>query len=73
MSCAKYRRAVASRRALILLDRLFGTFREGEGIVVGQDERRRLSIGEQTLFPFRPLIERVKARRAPDGSSVTVG
>jgi sterol desaturase/sphingolipid hydroxylase (fatty acid hydroxylase superfamily) len=50
--------------SLILLDRIFGTYREGEGIEVGQDDRRRLSILEQTLFPFQPLIARYKARRA---------
>lgn len=49
--------------SLILLDRIFGTFREGEGVLVGQDERKRLTIREQTLFPFRPLIDRFKARR----------
>ncbi len=38
---------------IILYDRLFGTFREGESAVVGQEERRRLSIAEQFLFPFR--------------------
>jgi sterol desaturase/sphingolipid hydroxylase (fatty acid hydroxylase superfamily) len=50
--------------ALILLDRIFGTYREGEGVLVGQDDRRRLSILEQTLFPFQPLIDRYKARKA---------
>lgn len=50
--------------SLILLDRIFGTYREGEGVLVGQDERRRLSIWEQTVFPFVPLIERFKAWRA---------
>lgn len=50
--------------SLILLDRVFGTYREGEGVLVGQDERRRLSIREQTLFPFQPLIDTYKARRA---------
>jgi sterol desaturase/sphingolipid hydroxylase (fatty acid hydroxylase superfamily) len=49
---------------LILYDRLFGTYREGESAVVGQDERRRLTIAEQFLFPFQPLINRWKARRA---------
>lgn len=44
--------------SLILLDRVFGTYREGEGVLVGQDDRRRLSILEQTLFPFQPLIDR---------------
>lgn len=50
--------------ALILLDRMFGTYREGESEVVGQDERKRLSIYEQFMFPFQPLIDRYKARRA---------
>ncbi|MEH3046255.1 sterol desaturase family protein [Sphingomonas adhaesiva] len=57
--------------SLILLDRLFGTYREGEGVIVGQDERRRLSVVEQTLFPLRPLRDRVQARRAQDGASAT--
>lgn len=50
--------------SLILLDRMFGTYREGEGVLVGQDERKRLSIWEQTLFPFQPLIDKAKERRA---------
>ncbi len=49
--------------SLILLDRLFGTYREGEAAVVGQDDRKRLSIREQTLFPFQPMIDRIKTRR----------
>jgi len=49
--------------SLILLDRVFGTYRDGESEVVGQDERRRLSIVEQWVFPFRPLIERIGAAR----------
>ncbi len=49
--------------SLILLDRLFGTFRDGEAEAVGQGERRRLSIAEQTLFPVQPLIDRWKAPR----------
>lgn len=49
--------------SLILLDRVFGTFREGESAIVGQDERRRLSIIEQTVFPFKGLIDDWKARR----------
>jgi len=49
--------------SLILLDRIFGTYREGESVLVGQDERRRLSVWEQTIFPFKPLIDAVKARR----------
>ncbi|MGC4251443.1 MAG: sterol desaturase family protein [Sphingobium sp.] len=50
--------------SLILLDRIFGTYREGEASVVGQDDRRRLSIWEQTIFPFQPLIDRFKAHKA---------
>jgi len=49
--------------ALILLDRIYGTYREGEAAVVGQDQRKRLSIYEQFVFPARPLIDRYKARR----------
>jgi sterol desaturase/sphingolipid hydroxylase (fatty acid hydroxylase superfamily) len=49
--------------SLILLDRIFGTYREGEAVVVGQDERRRLSIREQFLFPFQPAIEWIRAKR----------
>ena len=55
--------------SLILLDRVFGTYREGEAALVGQDERRRLSIWEQTVFPFRPVIDRIKARRAVDNDA----
>ncbi len=50
--------------SLILMDRIFGTYKEGESTVVGQDERRRLSISQQWIFPFQPLIDRVKAGRA---------
>ncbi len=50
--------------SLILLDRIFGTYREGEGVLVGQDERKRLSVWEQTLFPFQPMIDKYKARKA---------
>ncbi|KTF69268.1 sterol desaturase family protein [Sphingomonas sp. HT-1] len=46
--------------ALILLDRIFGTYKEGEASVVGQDDRRRLSIREQWLFPFQPIFARLK-------------
>lgn len=49
--------------SLILLDRIFGTYREGEGVLVGQDDRKRLTIWEQTVFPFVPLIDRIKARQ----------
>lgn len=45
---------------LIFIDRMFGTFRSGEASVVGQDDRRRLSITEQFLFPFYPIIDWVR-------------
>ncbi|MDZ4277124.1 MAG: sterol desaturase family protein [Erythrobacter sp.] len=44
--------------SVILWDRVFGTYREGESEVVGQDDRRRLSIREQFLFPLKPWLER---------------
>jgi len=50
--------------SLILLDRIFGTYREGESAIVGQDERKRLSIWEQFIFPARPVIEKIKAKQA---------
>ena len=49
--------------SLILIDRVFGTFREGEATVVGQDNRERLSILEQFIFPLRPLIAMFKTKR----------
>jgi len=49
--------------ALILIDRVFGTFRDGEAEIVGLDDRRRLSIREQFLFPLLPLIATIKAKR----------
>jgi sterol desaturase/sphingolipid hydroxylase (fatty acid hydroxylase superfamily) len=51
--------------AVILFDRIFGTYREGESEIVGQGERVRLSIREQFLFPLRPLIAMINARRGP--------
>jgi sterol desaturase/sphingolipid hydroxylase (fatty acid hydroxylase superfamily) len=50
--------------SLILIDRAFGTFREGEATVVGQDNRERLSIVAQFMFPLRPLIAMFKAKRS---------
>jgi len=50
--------------SLILIDRVFGTYRDGESSIVGQDERKRLSIREQFLFPARPLIARIKQKQA---------
>ena len=38
--------------SVIFWDRVFGTFKDGESEVVGQDDRRRLSIKEQWLFPI---------------------
>ncbi|MBS0376451.1 MAG: sterol desaturase family protein [Proteobacteria bacterium] len=52
---------------LILLDHVFGTFRPGEAQVVGQDDRRRLGIREQFLFPLRPLLARARQRSASAG------
>lgn len=49
--------------SLILLDRIFGTYREGEASLVGQDDRKRLTIWEQTTFPFQSMIDKLKARR----------
>ena len=48
--------------SLIIIDRVLGTYREGEASVVGQDERKRLSIWEQFMFPFQPMIDRIKAK-----------
>lgn len=49
--------------SLILIDRLFGTYRDGESELVGQDARRRLSIPEQFLFPLQPAVAKLRARR----------
>jgi sterol desaturase/sphingolipid hydroxylase (fatty acid hydroxylase superfamily) len=57
--------------ALIVIDRLFGTFRQGESTVVGQDERKRLLISQQFMFPFRPLMAMLKANA--DKSASTSG
>jgi sterol desaturase/sphingolipid hydroxylase (fatty acid hydroxylase superfamily) len=55
--------------SLILIDRVFGTYREGEAAVVGQDERRRLSIWEQVIFPAQPLIERFREKHRQSAST----
>jgi hypothetical protein len=52
-----------------LLDRIFGTYREGESEIVGQDERKRLSIYEQFMFPFQPLINKYKASQDKPSSA----
>jgi sterol desaturase/sphingolipid hydroxylase (fatty acid hydroxylase superfamily) len=55
--------------ALILIDRMFGTFRPGEAEIVGQDERKRLLIGEQFMFPLRPLMAMLKRGRDTSASA----
>jgi sterol desaturase/sphingolipid hydroxylase (fatty acid hydroxylase superfamily) len=50
--------------SVILWDRLFGTFREGESEVVGQDDRRRLSIPEQFAFPYTYFRDKRRQRLA---------
>jgi sterol desaturase/sphingolipid hydroxylase (fatty acid hydroxylase superfamily) len=54
--------------SLILLDRIFGTYREGESAIVGQEERKRLSIWEQFIFPAKPVIDTYKARQRASAS-----
>lgn len=55
--------------SLIVIDRVFGTYREGESAIVGQDERKRLSIWEQFMFPFQSTIDRINAKRHERGSA----
>ena len=55
--------------ALILCDRMCGTFREGESEVVGQDERQRLLIRQQFMFPLRPLMAMIKAKPGKSASA----
>jgi len=54
--------------SLILIDRVLGTYRAGESAVVGQGERKRLSIWEQFIFPLQPLIARIKEKQEQSGS-----
>lgn len=54
--------------SMIIMDRLFGTYREGESEVVGQGDRRRLSIKEQWLFPVQMWLDRMKEERSPPAS-----
>jgi len=49
--------------AIIVFDRLLGTYKEGEGILVGQDDRRRLTIWEQFVFPLKPVIAYIERRK----------
>jgi sterol desaturase/sphingolipid hydroxylase (fatty acid hydroxylase superfamily) len=55
--------------AMILIDRMFGTFRAGEAEVVGQDERKRLRISQQFMFPLRPLLAMIKGNRGTSASA----
>ncbi|MEO0031195.1 MAG: hypothetical protein RIS94_953 [Pseudomonadota bacterium] len=57
--------------SLILIDRVLGTYKEGEASVVGQGDRKRLSIKEQWLFPFVPVIEWLRERQ--QGKSASAG
>ncbi len=50
--------------SMIFIDRIFGTFRAGEASIVGQDDRKRLSIVEQFLFPVNALLNR--ERKTPN-------
>lgn len=54
--------------AMIIMDRIFGTYREGESEIVGQGDRRRLSIRQQWLFPLQPWLDRMKQERRPPPS-----
>jgi sterol desaturase/sphingolipid hydroxylase (fatty acid hydroxylase superfamily) len=49
---------------IILFDRMFGTFREGESDIAGQGDRKRLTVREQFLFPYTDWVERRRARQA---------
>ena len=53
---------------MIIMDRVFGTYREGESEVVGQGDRRRLSIKEPWLFPVQMWLDRMKEERSPPAS-----
>jgi len=48
---------------LIIYDRLFGTYRDGEAVHVGQDNQRRLSIWEQSVWPFLSSATKAKGQR----------
>ncbi|MEM1196815.1 MAG: sterol desaturase family protein [Pseudomonadota bacterium] len=50
--------------SVILWDRVFGTFKDGESEIVGQDDRRRLSIKEQFLFPITFFREKRRIETA---------
>ena len=50
--------------SVIFWDRVFGTYKDGESAIVGQDDRKRLSIWEQWTFPLRPFL---KSKEAAEG------
>ena len=52
----------------IFIDRIFGTCVDQEAAEVGQEGGRRLSIREQMLYPFLPIVARL--RREPDPIAV---
>ena len=49
--------------SVIFWDRVFGTYKEGESAIVGQDDRKRLSIWEQWTFPLRPFLRKKVASK----------
>lgn len=49
----------------IFIDRMFGTCVDDFSELVGQEGGRRMSIREQMLFTFQPLIDRVRNWRSP--------
>ena len=49
----------------IVIDRMFGTCVDDEAELVGQEGGRRMSIREQMLYPFLPVIDRVRTWRSP--------
>jgi sterol desaturase/sphingolipid hydroxylase (fatty acid hydroxylase superfamily) len=55
--------------SLILCDRMFGTFREGEAVVVGQEERKKLLIRQQFMFPLRPLLAMFREKSEKSAST----
>ena len=51
--------------SFIFIDRMFGTCVDDFSELVGQEGGRRLSIREQMLFTFQPVIDRVRDWRSP--------
>jgi len=54
--------------ALILFDRLHGTYRAGEAVEVGQEGRRHMRIKETLLYPFMPVIDWLRSRVTPSST-----